>query len=226
MHKAKNIKEGSQVYSNFYIFHSFFQHQHRTETTKVGGASDFDIDTDIDTDVDGFGYKLREKSPFSSYSFSTSSNLPSKSTKLKKSLSVTSKRYGFRYTLDEFLDQSSFSENQRKQQHENEQNQAKKQQQPQNQLTAVKIRVKRVVKGDQGLENTLVIAWVGLSSDELNKCGTPLRLWDTRIFILGVESDGRMMIRIPPLPVTLSHLRLVNRLSIQIPGKVNKIVAT
>lgn len=78
--------------------------------------------------------------------------------------------------------------------------------------------MKRVVRGDRSLESTLVLAWVSLPTENLVKCGTKLRLRDTRIFILGVDMDGRMVIRVPPLPVTLAHLQLVNRLSNR-PGK-------
>ncbi|XP_035709385.1 agrin isoform X4 [Folsomia candida] len=155
----------------------------QSETTAELVASD----VDIDTDVDGFGYKLREKS-----------SSPPSAPKLK-SLSVTSRRFGF--TLDHFLSQTLSS-----------QHPAEKEEDHQPAL-AVRIRVKRVVRGDRSLESTLVLAWVSLPTENLVKCGTKLRLRDTRIFILGVDMDGRMVIRVPPLPVTLAHLQLVNRLS-------------
>lgn len=165
---------------------------HRTETGMVASDGDVDVDSSgIDTDVDGFGYKLRE-----------SSSSPSPSTPKLKSLSVTSRRFGYGFTtLNHFRQQSSTRR-------EEEFRVAS------DSLVAIRIRVKRVVQGDRGLENTLILAWVSLSNEDLNRCGTRLRLRDTRIFILGVELDGRLILGVAPIPVTLAHLQLVNRLSL------------
>jgi len=103
-------------------------------------------------------------------------------------------------------------------------------------FAAARIRVKRVIKGDRSLENTLVVVVVqiddngsssdgggsGSSAEYVNSgedygfvtdrrlCMGRLRIRDTRIFMLQIDSFGRLVLLSNPLPLTLKNLREIN----------------
>jgi hypothetical protein len=108
---------------------------------------------------------------------------------------------------------------------------------------AARIRVKRVIKGDRSLENTLIVVVVHIEDDvgisgvdddsgsrrsssgeslsssseeaygyvtDRRLCMGRLRIKDTRIFMLGIDSYGRLILLSNPLPLTLKNLREIN----------------
>jgi hypothetical protein len=70
-----------------------------------------------------------------------------------------------------------------------------------------------VVQGDIELEGTLLQVWNNLGTQVSSKCGFKWRLRDTRIFLLGVALDGRLVVEIPPLPISLQNLAMVNKMA-------------
>ncbi len=78
---------------------------------------------------------------------------------------------------------------------------------------AVHVRVKHVIKGDRGLEKSVIVI-DGLSEGSSQFCMSRLRVRDSRIFMLKSDKDGNFVLASKPLMLTLENLRNVNR-----PGK-------
>ena len=79
---------------------------------------------------------------------------------------------------------------------------------------AARVRVKRVIKGDRGLENAVIVI-DGFGKNRIGSkrfCMRRVRVKDTKIFMISVDNESGLMLAATPLPVTLSNLKKVNKL--------------
>src|SRR5439155_1533328 len=72
---------------------------------------------------------------------------------------------------------------------------------------AVHVRVKRVIKGDRSLENTIIVINGLLPISKHKFCIGRLRVRDTRIFFLAIDEESNFIFSARPLQLTLQNLK-------------------